>query len=124
MSRLPAPVARRVGLLLPRLGTDSEGEALATVRALRRVLAAQGLDLHDLVAALSEGGGRAAPEASGPAPAELASWCLGSGLPWSERERAFLWAMARHRRAWDRLTPRQQGWLRDLGRLSAAAWAA
>ena len=38
--------------LVPRLATDADGEVLATVRAIRDVLAAEGLDLHDLAAAI------------------------------------------------------------------------
>ena len=39
----------RLGKLLPRLASDHDGEVIATVAALRRTLAADGQDLHDLV---------------------------------------------------------------------------
>lgn len=42
----------RLSRLIPRLGSDSEGEVIATVRVIRNVLGKAGLDLHDLAAAL------------------------------------------------------------------------
>ena len=47
-----APVQHKLALLVPRLGTDHDGEIVATVLAIRRLLGAHGLDLHDLAAAL------------------------------------------------------------------------
>jgi len=46
-------VAPKIAKLIPRLATDHDGEVLATVQAIRRTLAAAGLDLHDLVGALN-----------------------------------------------------------------------
>ena len=42
----------RLSRLIPRLASDSEGEVIATVRAIRNVLGKAGLDLHDLAAGL------------------------------------------------------------------------
>lgn len=41
-------VCTRVARLLPKLASDHDGEVIATVNALRRVLQASGHDLHDL----------------------------------------------------------------------------
>jgi hypothetical protein len=43
-----APIAPRLAKLFPMLSTDSAGECLATVAAIKRTLAGQGLTVHDL----------------------------------------------------------------------------
>lgn len=48
-----ATVAPKMAKLIPMLGTDQDGEIIATVRAIRRTLDGAGLDLHDLARALS-----------------------------------------------------------------------
>jgi hypothetical protein len=48
-----ADVAPRLAKLLPRLGSNHDGEIVATVQAIIRTLAAAGLDLHALAAALA-----------------------------------------------------------------------
>lgn len=45
-----------LGKLIPQLGTNHDGEVVATVAAIGRVLASAGLDWHDLAAALSPDG--------------------------------------------------------------------
>ena len=42
--------AQRLGLLIPRLGSDHDGEVIATVAAIRRTLESARADLHDLAA--------------------------------------------------------------------------
>lgn len=59
-----APVAPKLALLIPRLATDHDGEVVATARAIGRVLAAAGLDFHDLAAGLAP----AAPPQPEPGP--------------------------------------------------------
>lgn len=51
---LPAGILPRLDPLIRRLATDHDGECIATVRALERVLATTGADFHDLAAALNE----------------------------------------------------------------------
>lgn len=53
MSTLPHHVTDRLGKLIPRLATESDGERLGTVAAIRRVLQSEGHDLHDLAAHVS-----------------------------------------------------------------------
>lgn len=48
----PATVAK-LAKVLPRLATDSDGEVIATVAAVKRVLASGGHDIHDLTEALT-----------------------------------------------------------------------
>lgn len=45
-------LSERLSKLIPRLASDADGEVLATVRAIRATLQSDGLDLHDLVAAI------------------------------------------------------------------------
>ena len=116
---MPAPFpAQRLARLIPRLGSDAEGEVLATVAAIRRQLAAAGMDLHDLVALVERGAATPSPPpdlAPASSPAELAADLLATAATWSPREASFLRSMVRiGRRDWSALTPRQSNWLRDL----------
>lgn len=54
MADLRPDTGAKLTRLLPRLASDSDGEVLATVAALRRTLDRAGLDLHDLAARLQE----------------------------------------------------------------------
>ena len=47
-------VNAKLALLVARLATNFEGEVIATVHAIRRVLEANGCDLHDLARAVEE----------------------------------------------------------------------
>ncbi len=47
-----APALPKLERLVPRLASDPDGEMVATVRAMGRVLAGAGLDRYDFVAAL------------------------------------------------------------------------
>jgi hypothetical protein len=47
-----APALPKLERLVPRLASDLDGEMIATVRAMGRVLAGAGLDRYDFVAAL------------------------------------------------------------------------
>jgi hypothetical protein len=44
------PVAQRLSILIPRLGSNHDGEVVATVRAVCRTLESAKADLHDLAA--------------------------------------------------------------------------
>ena len=50
---------RRLGLLIPLLGSNHEGEVLAAVAAIKRALEAADLDWHDLASILAGGPHRA-----------------------------------------------------------------
>lgn len=51
MSQL-APIVPKLRKLLPMLSSESEGEQLATVAAIKRTLSQKGFDLHDLADAI------------------------------------------------------------------------
>lgn len=50
-----AALAQRLDPLIRRLSSDHEGERLATVAAIERVLRAHGLDFHDLAGVVGDG---------------------------------------------------------------------
>jgi hypothetical protein len=45
----------KLALLIPRLASDFDGEVVATVQAIRRLLRAGGHDLHDLARVVANG---------------------------------------------------------------------
>jgi hypothetical protein len=47
-------IGSKLAKLVPRLGSNHPGEVIATVEAIRRTLAAVGLDLHDLARAIAD----------------------------------------------------------------------
>ena len=67
-------VAPKLTRLIPLLGSDKDGEVVATARAIGRTLAQAGADFHDLAAAIA----RAEP----PGPVEPVCW---RHIPPSER---------------------------------------
>lgn len=113
----------RLARLLPRLGADNEREVLAAVGAIRRSLAREGRDFHDLAERLE-----ATPE-GGAGKAQRAPEARGSGADLEAMARA-LDLSARHRLAENQtdfirrarqllaaghaLSPAQARWLRDL----------
>ena len=54
--------AKRIADLIRRLASPHDGEVIATVRALRRVLEASGLDIHAVAAPLEAPNGKHIPE--------------------------------------------------------------
>lgn len=110
-------VPPKVPALIARLASPHDGEVLATVAALRRVLASDGLDLNDLAAALD-----GAPAARATACGEREEreeinhrdvaefcWVHGRGLM-SPKERRFVLQML----DWRRPTEKQIAWLHAL----------
>ena len=63
----------KISKLLRLLGSDKEGEVLATVGALKRALAAVGKDFHDLATAADSGFKPPAPALGPPSP-NLDDW--------------------------------------------------
>ena len=117
---MTAPAGRslpsKLGLLIPRLGSNADGEVLATVAAIRRVLAGAGLDLHDLAAGVigQQERGQDATTRSADRPADLALACLTSGRTWGSRESEFLGFVAGVRPRWAAMSERQVAWLLAL----------
>lgn len=120
MTALPGAVAAKAAPLLARLATDHDGEALACVRALRRLLDRHGLTMTDLAAVVANG----APAPSAPPPrepeTEPADWvsdlatCAAHFGALSENQRDFITNMGRVHRRGGRPTPAQAQWLRAL----------
>ena len=67
---IPADTAAKLAKLLPRLGSEHDGEVVATVRAIDRTLTAAGLDWHSLAAAIEAAVG-------GPRPFDLSTFVDG-----------------------------------------------
>lgn len=55
MTALPPRLRRRLGQLVPRLSSPFDSERLATVRAIRACLLADGRDFNDLAALIASG---------------------------------------------------------------------
>ncbi len=108
-----APILPKLERLVPRLGSDSDGEVIATVRAIGRTLAGSNLDWHDLAAALK------APDRREP-PAGLrdllavAVWCRDRAAHLNGREANFVATVARQLAAGRPISPKQRAWLATI----------
>ena len=58
---IPAETATKLAKILPRLGSEHDGEIVATVRAIGKTLAAVGLDWHALAAVVEASAGGPCP---------------------------------------------------------------
>ena len=94
MSAALTTVAPMVGKLLRLLGSDKDGEIVASVHALRRVLAGAGLTLHDLAGAIDL---PVSHQQSDDADEwrTMARTCARHAYALSERERTFVLTMTR-----------------------------
>ena len=119
-------IAHRIGQLLRlMLASDNTGEIVAAAAALRRALAAAGLDYHALVAAI-EIGMVDAPVPLVPADDDseedwrsIARFCHAHGDALSAREAEFVRNILKYRK----LTEKQMDWLADIqARLLDAGW--
>lgn len=119
MADLSPNLTDKLGRLLPRLASDSAGEVVATVAAIRRTLDRAGLDLHDLAARLTEAPRLVDPERharrdAGSALA-MAAWLRRHALARLTPKQADFTATAlRLLTAGRALTPKQAAWLHDL----------
>jgi len=114
VTALAPHVRPKVARVIAMLATDHDGEALAAVRALHRVLDANGLDLNDLAAVIEgrqtaqDRPGRQEPHAEAMLKALLASAVL---TPW---ERGYCSDLARLIYRGEALTPGQIAKLREI----------
>jgi hypothetical protein len=122
MADLSPDLTSKLGRLLPRLASDSAGEVVATVAAIRRTLDRAGLDLHDLTARLTAtpqpvrpiSPKRQAPRDGGELlamAAFLRAYAIDRLTP---KQRDFVATAARLLTDGRALTPKQSQWLRDL----------
>jgi hypothetical protein len=114
----------RLAKLMPRLASPYDGERIATLAAIERVLNAEGCDLHDLTAAVTVPA-VAAPASPSPQPRQriearrlltLVDLIEHEGAPLSGRARDFLADLRCRCWRYDMvlLSPRQSAWLADL----------
>ena len=120
------PIADKLGKLIPRLGTNHDGEKLATLAAIERTLMAKGLDFNDFAATISALTEYRIVYVRAPAPAHdhdhepetwhaLARWCrTNDGGRLQPHERAFVVDIAARLVCGGRPTERQGAWLRTL----------
>ncbi len=108
-----APVVPKIAKLIPRLASNHDGEVVATVHAIRRVLEGAGLDLHVLAASLDE-----QPATASDLPStwlELATWCRNIGQHrLTLKEFCFVSDMAHALVCDGEPTEKQAAWLRAI----------
>ena len=119
MTDLSPDTDGKLSRLIPRLATDSDGEVLATVAAIRRTLDRAGMDLYDLAARLATDAPRPvrqAPHTPDPATLfEMAGWLHSRARNRLTAKQAdFVASAARLLAAGRALTPKQTQWLRNL----------
>jgi len=109
-----AIVGQRIGPLIGKLGSDHDGEVVAAARAIRRLLADQGLSFNDLARAV------APTETDGPV-VVLRHWrCATQWIvdnpDWfpTDRERRFVVDMRIILKRHDQPTERQAAWIRSI----------
>jgi hypothetical protein len=102
-----------LGRLIPRLASTFDGEALAAVRAIERVLKANGRDWHDLAAVVISppAGPPAEPPPSDADWRALCRFCASQSARLSRRQLDFIVSLAQWR---DAPTARQMAWLHAI----------
>jgi hypothetical protein len=134
---LTAPIANKISKLIRMLSSQEDGEVLGAVRALRRTLQANKLDIHALAKRIENGGGfdehesrehyragfmaglQAANQAQSsgryepPSWAEMARACQKQAHRLTERERKFVNNMAA-RTVYGDLSEAQGKWLESI----------
>lgn len=118
-----APIVPKLVPLLGKMASDHEGEILASVRAIRRLLERHGLSLNDLGRALESQPvvqvvyQEREPDAKHATDdwLEIAQRCLAGAELLSEKERDFVRTMVRILgRPGTQPTPKQAAWLKDI----------
>ncbi|WP_172332226.1 hypothetical protein [Mangrovicoccus sp. HB161399] len=123
-------ITTKLEKLIPRLGTDSDAEAIATVRAIERALKSNGNDWHDLAAALKAKPDQIHYQAADAPQARqryqtgghetgryqhMARWLRDHALSsLSAKSRSFVLSMVTQTGTGRSLTPRQKEYLADL----------
>ena len=119
-----SPIAPKLALLIPRLGSGSDGELVASVRAIQRTLARIGADFHDLAAALAWHPESSAPGEPAADPvdisdltaADMTVFLIQRANRLEHIERNFVAVLfGRHRRGVDLvLSAKQEAWLKSI----------
>jgi len=106
---------RKVAAIIPRLGSNHDGEIIAAAKALERTLASSSLGFVDLANAISPPLA-AIPPIKKPAPdwKQTACWCATYGVNiLTERELEFVDDLAASR-GFRSLSVRQEAWLASI----------
>lgn len=127
--------ADKLRVLIPRLASDSDGEVVATVRAIQRTLKKHECDLHDLAALAAGGsGGGQKSNANGNGSErrqqrrkttsdmpedhddwmEVATFCCDRAGSLRSREAEFVEGMIDNLQQWGTPTEKQGRWLWDI----------
>jgi hypothetical protein len=117
MNALPTTISSTVAKCIALLASDKDGEILAAVSAMRRTLAAEKLDLHDLANVVAGSPSTTAGTTNngqGFDPVAAAQFCLASPVAFDDREVKFLLNIEHLIRRGYRLTAKQAKWLGDL----------
>lgn len=116
---VPSTIAPTLAKLIPPLASDFDGEVLATVDAIKRVLKAGGCDLHDIATVVLESPPRLSRDRGRFDWRRDARFCAENSARLSRRELDFIVSLARWRGP---PTDKQIDWLRDIAdRLRHAA---
>jgi len=114
---IPPITLKKIAAIIPRLGSDHDGEALAAARAIGRTLATAHCGFTDLAEVLAPAArpAVAARHASQPKPwKHVAMWCAQYGANiLSEREMEFVDSLLRST-SFRTLSPRQLAWLEAI----------
>jgi hypothetical protein len=130
--RIPEATRAKLAKLLPRLASNFDGERVATLAAIDRILVGTGFDWNDLAAVLAAEPDDDAAPAADPDAIYMAAGALRELVDAiamndrgkiSNRSRAFLAEMRKRARrgAPIRLTPKQAEWLRGLAQQTGVA---
>ncbi len=114
-----ATIGKKLGVLIPRLTSDQDGEVVATARAIQRQLAKAGAAWHDLAGRLKAALQDAAKGDTGPVFTDYAAavdWMLATDSgQLTSREIRFVEDMRGVLQSWPP-RPKQAAWLRALVR--------
>jgi hypothetical protein len=105
--------ATKIARLIPLLSSDKDGEVLATVEAIKRLLKTGGNDWHDLPSALA-GRGRSNPSSGGAKGDDYHELLLHPAL--NDWEREFMESICEQSSRWKNFKPsvKQEGILERL----------
>jgi hypothetical protein len=109
MAAINTDTRSSIGKLLRLLGSDRDGEVLGAVRALRRVLTSNKLDLHDL-AHIVEAPPVASPNGNGHAGSGFRNWhddTVETEVPWRDMVAACMQRL-------DRFTDKERKFIRSI----------
>ena len=114
-------VSDRLGMLIPLLASNHDGEVVATARAISRTLASAGADWHDLASAVTGPSAQQREPPPPPRPWQPTSWadlcsviicCHSDRL--STKEDTFVNDMSRRLVLGGEPTEKQAKWLRNI----------